>query len=282
MKKFFISAAVLAFAFGASAETYVNHVANGNFEEEGWEASVPDGWTWDPWNTYELLSKLPGWQLSTGGIWNGGVQLFEEAGDDDMRPGEDMNYVHFLGYNDNGWTKIKIYQVISDLTPGRTYDLTFICAVNWPEGSDWTPDKDYGFFVAEVDKDNEGNEVAGKEISSVNLAEVMPDLGGDFEECGPFSITAPADGKIYLEFYYNNCWYEGNRADNKWMDLDLVNLYSEEEPDTSIETVAADSKVAQGVYNLQGIRVANNLEELGNQSGLYIVRTAEGAQKIVK
>ena len=66
MKKILLSLAAVAMATAAYAQG-PNLVVNGSFEDAGVEASVPGGYTWDPWNTYENIDVLPGWTLSTGG-----------------------------------------------------------------------------------------------------------------------------------------------------------------------------------------------------------------------
>ena len=126
MKKIFISASLLAFAFAANAQEVVNLVMNGDFEKPGFVQSVPEGYTWEPWDQQNYLSVLPDWQLSTGGEWNGGVELIEEPGDDDLRPGDDNYICHFVGYNDNGWDAIRVEQAVKGLVPGRQYTFDYL------------------------------------------------------------------------------------------------------------------------------------------------------------
>ena len=44
---------------------------------------------------------------------------------------------------------------------------------------------------------------------------------------------------------------------------------------------SADAKVV-GVYNLNGVRVADSERALGDARGIYIVRTTEGVKKLIR
>lgn len=289
MKKILLLAAAAYVAFGAFAQDTNNKVINGSFDKEGWSQSVPSGYTWDPWDKQNYLSELPGWTLATGGEWNGGIEMKtgdEALGDGDVRPEDDQNYVHLLGYNDNGWTPVSMKQAIDNLKAGTEYTLEFAIAVNWPEGTAWTPEPDYGFAFSEYDGDDEnGAPKEGKEIVAVNLAK-----DGNYEPSQDFAVVTykvtPTATKCVLRFYYKNEWGTSNKTDGKWMDLDCVKLYSDEDPDgndtpAGINNVIADNAVVLGVYNLNGVRVADNVEGV-SAKGLYIVRTANGAKKVVR
>lgn len=274
MKKtiLFAGMAAMAISFAAKADVK-NYVENGDFEAPGFEQSVPGAYTWDPWDKQNYLSVLPGWTLNTGGEWNGGIELKtgeENAGDGDIRPEEDMNYLHFVGYNDNGWAAIRASQVVKGLTAGKEYTLDFVMGVNWPEGASWTPDPDYGVVVAEAAKDAEGADIAGKEIKKLANPEVEQDMA-------PVSttFTAPADGQVYLEFYLGNYYGQDNKHDNLWMDLDLVRVWAEGE-EGGVSVIASDN-VAPVYYNLQGMRVENN----GNLKGIYLVKKGNNTVKVV-
>ena len=45
--------------------------------------------------------------------------------------------------------------------------------------------------------------------------------------------------------------------------------------------VAGEAKTL-GVYDLNGVRVANSVENLGNRKGIFVVRTSNGAQKVIR
>ncbi len=275
MKKILLLAAAFCAAnFAMNADDVANLVANGNFENTNYEQAVPGEYTWDPVNTWENLSVLPGWQLSTGGPWNGTACILagdEYAGDGDIRPEDDMQHLHIRGYNDNGWTNIKVYQIVKNLVPGRQYTLDFVIAHNWADGANWTPDPDFGFVIAEVDGEGAGREL----MKQTNMGE-----GQDFEYFD-YSFTAPAS-EIYLEFYYGNSFYEGNKHEDHWMDLDLVRIYSaegdEQVPElNAVNSVINDNDAPVELYNLQGVRVNAN----DALKGIYIQRQGNKATKVI-
>lgn len=272
MKKILLASAALVAAMSASA---ANLVVNGDFEDPNFTQSVPGGYTWEPWNTQNYLDVLPGWSFSTGGEWNGGIEIKHGEdfyGDGDIRPEDDQAFAHFVGYNDNGWTNISLIQIVEGLTPGTEYTLDFLMAANFPEGASWTPDPNCGYNLAEVGKDAEGNAAAGFGIKKENIAST---LSMDFETPTVVTFTAPADGKVWLEFYLANNYDKNNKHDNLWMDLDMVRLMTSAEY-AGIEKIAAVEENAPVEYfNLQGVRVANP------ENGLYIRRQGKTCTKVV-
>ena len=282
MKKLLFSAALalVAIGFNASAQDEVNNkVVNGDFEDPNYVQAVPSDWTWDPWNKQNVLSDLPGWTLATGGIWNGGVEIKCDdttIGDGDIRPEEDLAYLHFFGYNDNGWTSVSIYQVVEGLKPGLEYNLSYLVAVNWPEGANWTPDQNYGYELAEVDTDASGNPIAGRGILSANVATTDLEVYTDFDQPVTAKFTAPADGKVYLRLYLQNSYGEGNKHDNLWMDVDMVQIWSPEDTEAGVNVIeVSDANAPVEYYNLQGVRVANP------QNGIFIRKEGNKALKVV-
>lgn len=282
MKKLLFSAALalVAIGFNASAQDEVNNkVVNGDFEDTNYEQSVPSDWTWDPWNKQNVLTNLPGWTLNTGGIWNGGVEIKRDdttIGDGDIRPEDDLAYLHFFGYNDNGWGDISISQVVTGLKPGLEYNLSYLVAVNWPEGPSWTPDQNYGYELAEVDSDASGNPIAGRGIISANVATTDLEVFTDFDQPVTAKFTAPADGKVYLRIYLNNNYGKDNKHDNLWMDIDMVQIWSPDDPAAGVnDVIVSDANAPVEYYNLQGVRVANP------QNGIFIRKEGNKALKVV-
>ncbi|MDE6120962.1 MAG: hypothetical protein K2F63_04155 [Muribaculaceae bacterium] len=280
MKKILLLAAAAMVAAGTvNAQEYVNHVVNGSFDQEGWEQSVPGGYTWAPWNEQQYLTVLPGWSLSTGGEWNGGVEMLSGTdweGDGEYRDEDDTNLLRFLGYNDNGWTKIAIYQVVEGLTAGREYTFNYLYAEKQPEGAAWTPDPNFGFQIAEADKNAEGADIAGKEILNVNIAENNDEWENGSIDLIPtkdYTFTAPADGKVYLQIYLGNYYDKNNKHDNLWMLIDNVKMFSEEE-EAGISEIVADENAPVEYFNLQGVRVANP------ENGMFIRRQGSKAEKV--
>lgn len=284
MKKLLFSAALalVAIGFNASAQDEVNNkVVNGDFEDPNYVQSVPSDWTWEPWNTQNVLTELPGWSLETGGIWNGGVEIKrgeEYIGDGEIRPEEDMAFAHLFGYDNNGWTSVSMYQVVENLKPGLEYNLSYLVAVSWPDGEAWTPDPDFGYEVAEVSTDADGKVVAGRGIISANLGSKLNDeIFTDFDLPMTAKFTAPADGKVYLRIYLRNTYGEGNKHGGLWMDVDMVKIWSPEDTEGAGVNVieVSDANAPVEYYNLQGVRVANP------QNGIFIRKEGNKALKVV-
>lgn len=278
MKKLLLLAALAASSMAVSAQDdVVNMVANGNFEEPGYEQGRPvneEGnyvYTWAPVDTWDNLSVLPGWTLTTGGPWNGVISLItgeDNAGDGDLRPEEDTNTLLFRGYTDNGWAKITASQIVKNLVPDRKYTIDFLIAENQPAGKDWTPGAEYGFSISEVDGDK-----AGKEIMNETYTEANPDL-----EYYKYEFTAPA-GQVYLTFFLNNNYGDKNYKETLWMELDLVRIYSEEgdeeAPDAAVAGIINDAAPVE-LYNLQGVRVNK-----ADAKGIYIIKQGNKTSKVI-
>ena len=281
MKKSLLLAAFAAAVLPMSAQNPLdevnNLVANGNFEDTNYVQAVPGGYTWDPANTWYNLETLPGWNTNTGGEWNGTIWILsgdEYAGDGDLRPEEDMQYLHFHGYHENGWTTINASQIVKNLVQGRQYTLDFLIAQNQGEGKNWTPDPNYGFTLSEVDGDK-----AGKMITEAsNMAE-----GQDMVYCA-YTFTAPSD-QVFLNFYLGNYYGEKNdkgvpNTKDLWMDLDNVRIYSaegDEETPSAVNEVEIDENAPVEYYNLQGVRV----NAASDMKGIYIRKQGNKSTKVV-
>lgn len=250
MKKILLSLAAVAVATAAYAEG-PNLVVNGDFEAPGVEASVPDGYTWEPWNTYANIDVLPGWTLSTGGEWNGIAMMMNVPGDGDLRPENDQHYLRLMGYNDDGWADITASQIVTGLTPGTTYNLDFVMGVNWPTAR-WTPDPNYYVSVSEVDGEAAGREIAKYETP--NTEDGFTDQ--DWMEHS-YSFTATAD-KVFLSFVLpNNYGKEDNKHDNLLMDIDLVKIY-DPNGTGAVNGIVVENEAPVEFYNLQGVRVSGD------------------------
>ena len=269
MKKFLLFAA--AFSFVAANVSAQNLIKNGSFDAPGYEQSVPDGYTWDPWDKQMDLTVLPDWTLSTGGIWNGGCAIVtDEPGDGDMRPEDDEVYLNMWGYNDNGWQKIQISQIVEGLEVGKEYTFSYVYCYNFPDGSAWNAGADYGANICEVDGDK-----AGKTIVAI------PNPNGDerssldeWLQCEQ-KFTATTD-KVWVEIYIANYYGKDNKHDNLYMDVDNVQLYAEGTDPGAVKGISFDENAPVEYYNLQGVRV--NVSD--NTRGIVIRKQGNKVAKV--
>ncbi len=273
MKKILLSLAAVAMATAAYAQG-PNLVVNGSFEEPGVEASVPGGYTWEPWNTYENIDVLPGWTLSTGGEWNGITMWMEEPGDGDARPEDDTHYLRLLGYNNNGWTNISASQIVTGLTAGTNYKLSFVMGVSWcpADQTAWNsaPDPDYYVSVSEVD-----GEAAGKEIVKFMTPCTEDGYTDQDFQAFEYDFTAPADGKVYLTFVLPNNYYENNKKEvDLFMDIDQVKIY-DPNGTGAVNGIVVENEAPVEYYNLQGVRVSGD-----NYKGVVIRKQGGKSVKI--
>lgn len=273
MKKILLSLAAVAMATAAYAQG-PNLVVNGSFEDAGVEASVPGGYTWEPWNTYENIDVLPGWTLSTGGEWNGITMWMEEPGDGDARPEDDTHYLRLLGYNNNGWTNISASQIVTGLTAGTNYKLSFVMGVSWcpADQTAWNsaPDPDYYVSVSEVD-----GEAAGKEIVKFMTPCTEDGYTDQDFQAFEYDFTAPADGKVYLTFVLPNNYYENNKKEvDLFMDIDQVKIY-DPNGTGAVNGIVVENEAPVEYYNLQGVRVSGD-----NYKGVVIRKQGGKSVKI--
>lgn len=290
MKKILLLGAVAAMALSANAFTceHNNKVVNGSFDQgyNLWNytdsmkaigAEAPNPYSWEAMDNY--VDKINGWGIESN-QWIGVFCIYEgvdNCGDGITRAEEDESFVHFRCCNVDGWANMNLYQVVKDLTPGEEYHLTFSCAANNPQTNH---DPNFGFSVAQVDVNNEGKTIAGMELMNVNLATTDLEIAQDWVKVEGYSFTAPADGQVYLNFYFANWGNKDAKVSGKWMDLDDVCVYNPND-EAGISNVT-DAAAQLGVYNLNGVRVANNAAELGNAKGVYVVRTNKGAFKLAR
>lgn len=273
MKKILLSLAAVAMATAAYAQG-PNLVKNGSFEDAGVEASVPGGYTWDPWNTYENIDVLPGWTLSTGGEWNGITLWKAEPGDGDARPEDDAHYLRLMGYNDNGWTNISASQIVTGLTVGTSYKLSFVMGVSWPTKDDckngWAPDPNYYVSVSEVD-----GEAAGKEIAKYETPNTEDGYTDQEFLAHEYEFTATAD-KVYLSFVLPNNYGDKNKHEScdLFMDIDQVKIY-DPNGTGAVNGIVVENEAPVEYYNLQGVRVSGD-----NYKGVVIRKQGGKSVKI--
>lgn len=279
MKKFFISAAIIAMAFAASAqrtEGGKNLVINGSFDDPGLVQAVPGEWNYDPMNTCRNIEVLPGWEVSTGGVWNGGIEVMDDPvadlGDGDTRPDDDYQWLRFFTDCDNSWTSVTATQHVTGLEVGKTYTLNFvICGDGAKANGDgsWDQDPSWHVAVAEVDVNNEGKEQLGKEIMLKDFTDVEADWTRR-----SYEFKAPATD-VMLQFYFSCCYYDpAPKHTQGWMGIDCVDLYDPNGTPAGVADVVVEENAPVEYFNLQGIRVANP------ENGVFIRRQGDKAVKV--
>lgn len=277
--------AALLFPFLCKAISPVNNlVVNGDFESADYVQSIPEGYTWAPWNAQLKLESCYGWIVdNTGDEWNGGIEIKsgeEFAGDGIDRPVTDVQFCHIWGYDDNGWDYINLAQAIHNLVIGRSYTLDFVLGVNWPEGARFTPLPDYGVGVYEPDFDSDGSPKPGKVIMEQRAF-------ADTREMKYYSFGfVPGTSSVLLNFFLANHYGTGNLHPNLFMDVDMVRIYSQEgdEPGADVILTPAHTDATADVYSLSGTLLKEGcdktmLRQLG--PGAYIVRCGEEVIKLL-
>lgn len=280
MKKMLLIAAAAAGVLTMNAQT--NFVANGDFEKtEGVETSTP--WDWDLEKT--LLKSLPDWTLSGLDAWSVLASLETPEVDDEyvFEGAGNKQCLHIYRFDDNGWQAGNVEQIVSGLTPGETYTLGAIIALSKGTTVDW----DDPYFRIELMPLNANKE----EFGASNIIDDKDDALAEADYWCPYEkqFKAPESGNVRLRISHNNTKWEGNHSEGFWMDIDDIAIMTPEDyaaymagKGAGINGVeaAAEGEVL-GVYNLSGIRVADSVEAL-NAKGLYIVRTTNGAKKVIR
>lgn len=282
MKKLLLTAALAASAMSLCAQT--NFVKNGDFEKtEGVEQNTP--WDWD--DTKHNLKALPDWDLKGLDDWSVLAMLVEPEVDDEyvFEGAGNKQCLHIYRFDDNGWQAGAVEQIVSGLTPGETYTLGAIIALSKGTTVSW----DDPYFRIELMPMNANKE----EFGASNLIDDKDDALAEADYWCPYEKTfkAPESGNVRLRISHNNVKWDGNHSEGFWMDIDDIAIMTPEDYATymankatsAIAEVAVDHNVQTlGVYNLNGIRVADSEKALGDAKGIFIVRTTEGAQKVIR
>ena len=282
MKRSLLIAAVAASAMGMCAQT--NFIANGDFEKtEGVEQHNP--WDWD--DTKFNLTALPDWTLTGLDDWSVLAMLVEPEVDDEyvFDGAGNKQCLHIYRFDDNGWQPGGVEQIVSGLTPGATYTLGAIIARSAGTTVDW----DDPYFRMELMPLNANKE----EFGESNLIDDKDEALAEADYWCPYEkqFTAPASGNVRLRITHNNVKWEGNHSEGFWMDIDDIAImtpedyakYMADKASSSVADITGDrDAVTLGVYNLNGVRVADSAEDLDNARGIYVVRTTAGAKKIIR
>lgn len=281
MKKLLLSAAVAASAMSLCAQT--NFVANGDFEKtEGVEQKNP--WDWD--DTKHNLTALPDWEIKFDDWCVLGMLVEPEVDDEFVFEGQgNTQCLHIYRFDDNGWTDGYVQQVVKGLTPGTTYTLGAIIARAAGTTVDWD-DPYFRIELMPMDAD-------GKEYGESNIIDDKDEAlaEADYWCAYEHEFTAPASGNVRLKISHNNTKWDGNHSEGYWMDIDDIAIMTPEDyaaymagkATASVGNVAvAGEAQVLGVYNLGGVRVADSVEALGQAKGMFIVKTSNGAEKVIR
>lgn len=176
-------------------------------------------------------------------------------------------------------------QIVSGLKPGETYSLGAIIALSKGTTVDW----DDPYFRLELMPLNENKEEFGASnlIDDKNEALAEADYWCPYEK----QFKAPESGNVRIRITHNNVKWEGNHSEGFWMDIDDIAImtpedyakYMENKKTSSVSGIAADINAeVLGVYDINGIRVADKAENLGKAKGIYIIRSTNGAKKVIR
>lgn len=280
MKKFFLMAAAAA-CVAMNANAYTNFVKNGDFEEtEGVEFTTP----WDFDDTKQNLTALPGWELKQLSDWSVLAMLADVEIDDEYTFEGNKKCLHIYRFDDNGWQSGTVSQVVEGLTPGTEYVLGAIIARAGGETVSW--DDPY-FSISLLPLDENGEEY-GEPVYFDDRDEALAesDIWGAYEH----KFTAKTS-KLRIDITHNNVKWEGNHSSGFWMDVDDIAIMTPEDYEeyfaqkstAAVEDIISDAPAAvSAVYDLNGLKVADSLEALGNAKGLFIVKAGKDTKKVVR
>lgn len=279
MKKILLVAAVAAtVASGAYAQK--NYVVNGDFEQtEGLVQSIP--WDWD--ESKLMIEELPGWEVKDLNPWSVLAGIMPTEIDDEYTFDGNKNCLHLYRFDDNGWTAGSVMQVVKGLTVGEEYVLGAIIARAGGETVDW--DDPY-FSISLMPLDENCEEFGASALfDDRDEALAESDIWGEYQH--KFKASSP---NMRLTISHNNTKWEGNHSSGFWMDVDDVAIMTPEDyaeyfankENTGVNEIfsGANAKVT-GIYNLSGVKVAENLDAISGQKGLFIVKTSEGTKKVI-
>lgn len=271
-----------------------NYVVNGNFDDPGYTMEIgEDGvyGSWYPFNDQLLgeATNIPGWILQTSGKWNGTVQIDPQEPDDYMIFEGNTQCLSMHHYDRNGWTRIRVINIVENLIPGKEYTLDMYVASNYSNVQDWS-NPDHGFSIYGKDasgelmheveyKDDEGN-VTGTGIEPFKgpLLYENKSISED-SEFEYFRYTfVPLEDAIFLELWSQV--YHGKDGDYEsghcWAAFDEIRIYDANEVG-GINSVVVNEGGETEYYTLQGIRMPAGSE----LHGTFIVKQGGKASKMV-
>lgn len=262
MKKNILLSMMLLGAMCASAQN-ANVVVNGDFEAE-FEEYNP--YSWD----FTAAKSVPGWELSTSGIWNGNVRILDQEPDGDIIMDDNYQYARLERKDDNGWANISMTQTIG-VVPNTEYTLSFLSRYNDGERSDWMGDREQGIVIYD------------KEEGGVELVKSLVDNAG-WAYTKDITFT-PKSEKIILKLYCNNPNWNKVKNKNSYVEFDDVQIVGDASAATGVASVTVGNANAKSeVYDMAGRRVATtslNALRASGKKGVFIVKQGDKAEKVV-
>lgn len=271
-----------------------NYVVNGGFDDPAYETNGNPYGSWYPVEIDEA-TKIPNWFLSTGGCWNGVVQIKTQTPDDYMIFEGNTQYLDMVNCTVNGWTKIKAQTIVTGLTPGKVYTLDMYACHQFSNPTEWgNPDHGFNIYgkdpsgqlthevaITEDVKDEEGNVIE----TIITGYRTEPMLGALLYANNELSEEAeweylkytftPTEDAVFLEIWTCNYTGEGNQSGLCWADFDEIRVYDESELG-GIANVDADKSVAVEYYTLQGVRMPADAA----LHGTFIAKRGNKASKV--
>ncbi|MDE7375493.1 MAG: hypothetical protein K2N16_01445, partial [Muribaculaceae bacterium] len=245
-----------------------NFMVNGGFDDPNYVSNGNPYWESYPVEVDEA-TEIPAWTLSTGGCWNGIVQIKTQTPDDYMIFEGNTQYLDMVNCTVNGWTKIKAQNTVTGLTPGKEYTLDMYVCHQFTNPTDWG-NPDHGFNIY-------GKDPAGEGLGALMYAN--NELSEEAEwEYVKFTFT-PIDDEVTIELWTCNYTGEGNESGVCWADFDEVRVYDADlvDPDAvdSIESIDNENAAVE-YFTLQGVRMPAGAA----LHGTFIAKQGNKASKV--
>lgn len=264
-------------ATGTPMPTPYNLVQNGDFEDTNFSTRVPYNWIPD----YTTINgNLPGWKLSCD-VWNVAASIREPEVDGTFIFEGNKQHLRLHRYDRNGWEDGTATQIITGLTAGEEYCLDAL--VRWVYGYSNLADKSHGFRIYASDGSSVGDLIYSNDNAGTT---------GHWELV-EHKFT-PTTSAIAVQLYVSN---PGDGVDGHtsneyvWLDVDNVRLYKSADyadfhnkSGVADITANGDEGPVTGVYNMQGIRVADSVEAARERGvkGVCIITRAGGVSSKIR
>lgn len=248
-----------------------NFIVNGGFDDPNY---VSNGNPY--WDGYDIpvdeATEIPGWTLSTGGCWNGIVQIKTQTPDDYMIFEGNTQYLDMANCTVNGWARIKVQNTVTGLTPGKEYTLDMYVCHQFNNPTDWG-NPDHGFCIY-------GKDPAGEGLGALMYENTALSEEAEWEY-QKFTFT-PIDDEVTIELWTCNYTGEGNQSGVCWADFDEIRVYDDsaadysvQNPESGIQFIDFDDASVE-YYTLQGVRMPAGAA----LHGTFIAKQGNKASKV--